>query len=160
MSKSTRKNFICRLAFAALVLVPFTGYANESNSKMGIKKSSFGKTASGEAVTLYTLINSQGNTVKMIDYGAIIVSIDVPDKTGKLANVNAGFDSMDGYLMSHPYFGATVGRFCNRIAKGKFSIDGKEYTLATNNGPNHLHGGKIGFDKLMWKQWSSTKRAV
>lgn len=151
MFKCTRKNFICRLAFAALVLVPFTGYANESNSKMGIAKSSFGKTASGETVTLYTLTNSQGNTVKMIDYGAIIVSIDVPDKTGKLANVNAGFNSMDGYMMSHPYFGATVGRFCNRIAKGKFSIDGKEYTLATNNGPNHLHGGKVGFDKLMWK---------
>ncbi|XZE21526.1 aldose epimerase family protein [Pirellulaceae bacterium SH449] len=151
MQKSTRKNFICRLAFAALVFVPLPGYANELDSKMGIEKSSFGKTSGGDAVTLYTLTNSQGNTVKMIDYGAIIVSIDVPDRDGKRANVNAGFDSMDGYLMSHPYFGATVGRFCNRIAKGKFSIDGKEYPLATNNGPNHLHGGKIGFDKLMWK---------
>jgi aldose 1-epimerase len=118
---------------------------------MGIEKSSFGKTLGGDAVTLYTLTNTQGNSIKMIDYGAIIVSIDVPDRDGNRANVNAGFESMDGYLMSHPYFGATVGRFCNRIAKGKFSIDGKEYLLATNNGPNHLHGGKIGFDKLMWK---------
>jgi aldose 1-epimerase len=151
MKKSTRKNFICRLAFAALVFVPLPTNANELNSKMGIEKSSFGKTLGGDAVTLYTLTNTQGNSIKMIDYGAIIVSIDVPDRDGNRANVNAGFESMDGYLMSHPYFGATVGRFCNRIAKGKFSIDGKEYLLATNNGPNHLHGGKIGFDKLMWK---------
>jgi aldose 1-epimerase len=151
MKKMTRKNFLTTLACTVLTLLPLSSYANESKNAMNIAKSSFGKNAKGEAVTLYTLTNSQGNTVKMIDYGAIVVSIDVPDKTGTRANVNAGFSNMDGYLMSHPYFGATVGRYCNRIAKGKFTIDGKEYSLATNNGPNHLHGGKVGFDKLMWK---------
>jgi len=118
---------------------------------MGIETTSFGKTGKGEPVTMYTLTNSQGNTVKMIDYGAIIVSIDVPDRAGKKANVNAGFSNIDGYLQRHPYFGATVGRFCNRIAKGSFTIDGKAYSLFVNNGPNHLHGGKVGFDQLVWK---------
>ncbi len=86
----------------------------------------------------------------MTNYGAIVVSIDVPDRDGKLANVNVGFDKLDGYLERHPYFGATVGRFCNRIAKGRFTLEGKEYTLAVNNGPNHLHGGEVGFDKQVW----------
>ncbi|MFN7732048.1 MAG: aldose epimerase family protein [Pirellula sp.] len=117
---------------------------------MSIDKKPFGNTADGKPVTLYTLTNAAGNTVKMIDYGAIIVSIDVPDRSGKKVNVTAGFDSIDGYLQRHPYFGSTVGRFCNRIAKGKFTLDGKTYTLAVNNGPNHLHGGEVGFDKKMW----------
>ena len=118
---------------------------------MAIDKKPFGKTPDGKSVTLYTLTNDAGNTVELIDYGAIVVSINVPDKAGKKTNVTAGFSSLDGYLQRHPYFGATVGRFCNRIAKGKFSLDGKTYTLATNNGPNHLHGGEIGFDKKMWQ---------
>ncbi|MFN7627126.1 MAG: aldose epimerase family protein [Pirellula sp.] len=122
-----------------------------SNNTMTIEKKPFGKTTDGKEVTLYTLTNASGNTVQMIDYGAIVVSINVPDKTGKRVNVTAGFDSIDGYLQRHPYFGSTVGRFCNRIAKGKFSLDGKTYSLAINNGPNHLHGGEVGFDKKMWQ---------
>jgi aldose 1-epimerase len=118
---------------------------------MKIEKSAYGKTEDGKAVDLYTLTNENGNQIQMINYGAIIVSISVPDRNNNRTNVTLGFDKLEGYLARHPYFGATVGRFCNRIAKGKFSIDGKEYTLATNNGPNHLHGGVVGFDKLMWQ---------
>lgn len=116
---------------------------------LSIEKKPFGM-ADGVPVTLYTLTNSDGNSVQMIDYGAIVVSIQVPDRQGKRVNVTAGFDSVDGYLQRHPYFGATVGRFCNRIAKGKFTVDGKTYSLAINNGTNHLHGGEVGFDKKMW----------
>jgi len=140
-----------------LVLTSILGQSAYSNdSKMKIDTSLFGKTSDGQNVTLFTMTNSKGNTVEMIDYGAIVVSINVPDRDGKKTNVTAGFRSMDGYLKSHPYFGATVGRFCNRIAKGQFSIEGKNYSLATNNGPNHLHGGIVGFDKLMWKTEQKT----
>jgi aldose 1-epimerase len=121
------------------------------STPMTIEKKPFGKTTDGKQVTLYTLSNNQGNTVELIDYGAIVVSINVPDRSGKKTNVTAGFSSIDGYLERHPYFGATVGRFCNRIAMGKFSLEGKSYSLAVNNGPNHLHGGEVGFDKRMWQ---------
>ncbi len=141
----------CQLAIVALVVSSLSSLAIESKNNMGIESKPFGKTANGDSVTLYTLTNSQGNKVRMIDYGAIIVSIDVPDREGKIANVNAGFDSLEGYLQRHPYFGSTVGRFCNRIAKGTFTIDGTSYSLFINNGPNHLHGGKVGFDQQIWK---------
>jgi aldose 1-epimerase len=124
---------------------------NALATPMAIEKKPFGNTTDGKAVTLFQLTNDAGNVVELIDYGAIVVSIQVPDKNGKKTNVTAGFSSIDGYLQRHPYFGATVGRFCNRIAKGKFTLEGKTYSLATNNGPNHLHGGEIGFDKRMWQ---------
>lgn len=110
-----------------------------------------GKKGPGARVTRYTLTNRNGLVVKAMDYGAIITDIRVPDKDGKMADVALGFDTLDGYAKGHPFFGANAGRSANRIAKGKFTLDGKEYTLATNNGPNHLHGGKDGFDKKMWK---------
>ena len=122
-----------------------------TDKKMNIETSSFGTTSDGDEVTLYTCTNQNGLVLKMIDYGAIVVAVETPDREGKMANITQGFDSLAGYLQRHPYFGATVGRFCNRIAKGKFTLDGEEYTLATNNGPNHLHGGEQGFDKRMWK---------
>jgi aldose 1-epimerase len=87
----------------------------------------------------------------MIDYGATIIAVEVPDRQGKLANVTLGFPRLDGYLQRHPYFGSTVGRYCNRIAQGRFSLNGQTYTLAKNNGPNHLHGGEKGFDARMWQ---------
>jgi aldose 1-epimerase len=102
-------------------------------------------------VTQYTLVGRSGAVVKCITYGAIVTSIRVPDKDGKYADVAFGFDKLEDYLKGHPYFGSNAGRSANRIAKGKFSIDGKDYTLATNNGPNHLHGGKEGFDKKNWR---------
>ncbi|MEQ1827083.1 MAG: hypothetical protein ABL921_14105, partial [Pirellula sp.] len=113
--------------FAILLVLIFTSFSQSDESKMRIETAPFGKTSDGQNVTKFALVNANGNTVEMIDYGAIVTSILVPDRNGKRTNVTAGFSSMTGYLSKHPYFGATVGRFCNRIAKGKFSIDGKSY---------------------------------
>ena len=117
---------------------------------MDIKESVFGKRPSGETATLFTCVNKHGLVLKLTDYGAIVVAVEAPDRNGKLANICLRFDSLEGYLQRHPYFGATVGRFGNRIANGKFSLDGATYRLATNNEPNHLHGGITGFDRVMW----------
>lgn len=116
-----------------------------------LEKSSFGKTKEGTEIDLYTFGNPGQLVVKIATYGATVVSVETPDKAGKLANIQLSFPTIEGYLERHPYFGATVGRYGNRIAKGKFSLEGKEYTLATNNGPNSLHGGLKGFDAVVWK---------
>lgn len=130
-------------------------------AKMSITKSPFGKTEDGQAIDLYTCRNPDGLVVKLTNYGAIVVSVETPDRDGKLANITLGFPTLDGYLKRHPYFGATVGRFCNRIAGGKFKIGDQEYTLAKNNGENHLHGGVKGFDKAVWQaQTIDTPEAV
>ena len=118
---------------------------------MSIKKEPFGKTPEGEEVDLYTLTNAHGLRVKIMTYGATIIAVETPDRNGKLANITLSLDSLADYLKGHPFFGSTVGRYANRIAKGKFTLDGNEYKLATNNGPNHLHGGNKGFDKVVWK---------
>jgi aldose 1-epimerase len=115
-----------------------------------VSKLAFGKTPDGKTVDLYVLKNGR-LTVKVMTYGAIITSIETPDRDGEFDDVVLGFDDLNGYLGAHPYFGATVGRVANRIANGKFTLDGKEYKLATNNGPNALHGGLKGFDKVVWK---------
>jgi aldose 1-epimerase len=113
----------------------------------------FGKTADGTPVELYTLKNANGMTAKIITYGATLTELHVPDKKGQTADVVLGLDDMAGYQSdANQFFGATTGRVCNRIAKGKFTLDGKEYTLAVNNGKNHLHGGvKRSLDKVVWK---------
>ena len=105
-----------------------------------------------DSIKLYTLKNSNGVTVKVTNYGAIIQSIVVPDRNGKMADVALGYNRVEDYMnaVDKPYFGAIVGRYGNRIANGKFTLDGEEYSLATNNSPNHLHGGVIGFDKVVW----------
>jgi len=118
--------------------------------KMSIKKQAFGKTADGENVDLYTLTNTNGLKAKIMTYGGIVTSLETPDRNGNFADIVLGCDSLDEYIKGSPYFGALIGRFGNRIAKGKFTLDGVEYTLATNNGPNHLHGGIKGFDKVVW----------
>ncbi len=126
--------------------------ANEANKEepaMSIKKEPFGKVDNKE-VYLFTLKNKNGMTVKITNYGGIVTSISVPDKNGNFDDVVLGYDNLEGYLKETPYFGAIVGRYANRIAKGKFTIDGKEYNLAINNGPNSLHGGIKGFDKVVW----------
>lgn len=115
-----------------------------------VSRASFGTTADGKAVDMYTMTNAKGIEVRAITYGAIITSLRTPDRSGQAADIVLGFDRLDGYLKDHPYFGAIVGRYGNRIAKGQFSLDGRTYTLATNNGPNHLHGGVKGFDKAVW----------
>jgi aldose 1-epimerase len=102
-------------------------------------------------VEIYTLTNRHGMTAKVMTYGATLTELVVPDKAGKPADVVLGFDKLEPYLAGTPYFGATVGRVGNRIAKGTFTLNGKTHHLATNNGPNHLHGGNVGFDKVVWK---------
>jgi aldose 1-epimerase len=102
-------------------------------------------------VSLYTLTNAAGMTACVTNYGAILQSVSLPDREGRLIDVALGFDTFDGYLGVHPYFGAIVGRCANRIAGGRFVLDGKAYTLEKNNGPNHLHGGLRGFDKHLWE---------
>jgi aldose 1-epimerase len=120
-------------------------------TKAAAKRSAFGRTADGAAVDLVTLTNASGTEVRTMSYGATIVSLRVPDRTGQLGDVVLGFDTFDEYVTKKPpYFGVIVGRYGNRIAKGRFTLDGKTYQLATNNGPNHLHGGVKGFDKLVW----------
>ena len=110
----------------------------------------FGMTHRGEAVSLYTLKNAHGMEAKVLDYGGIILSLRVPDRNGRLDDVVLGFDSLGDYERGSPYFGAIIGRYGNRIARGRFTLDGRTSTLATNNGPNHLHGGVRGFDKVVW----------
>ena len=110
----------------------------------------FGTLPSGEAVDVITLTNARGSTVRVATYGGIILSLEVPDAAGRHADVVLGHDDLQGYLDNPPYFGAIVGRYGNRIANGRFTLDGTTYTLATNNGPNHLHGGTRGFDKAVW----------
>ncbi len=118
---------------------------------MSITKEGFGETNDGQRVDAFTFENANGMTVKIINYGATIVSVEVPDRDGVMTDVVLGFDDMEGFQsLENPYFGACCGRYANRIAKGRFSIDGVEYSLATNNGPNALHGGLIGFDKKVW----------
>jgi len=111
---------------------------------------SFGKLPSGEEVRLFTLTNKNGMEARIMNYGGAIVSLKTPDRNGQLADVVLGFDSLDGYLKGSPYFGALVGRYGNRIAGGKFVLNGETYTLPVNNGPNSLHGGLKGFDKVLW----------
>lgn len=118
---------------------------------MSVQTETFGKMPDGKQVDLHTLINPNGLRAKITNYGAILVSMEVPDRDGKMADVVLGFDTLDGYLGEHPYLGAIVGRYANRIGKGKFVLNGVEYKLAVNNGPNHLHGGIKGFDKVLWK---------
>lgn len=122
----------------------------KAGAKMGIEKQPFGKTEDGTAVDLYTLTNINGVEAKITNYGGTVVSLKVPDRNGKLGDIVLGYDNLEGYLKNNPYFGSIIGRYGNRIAKGKFTLNGVEYTLAQNNGENHLHGGIKGFDKVVW----------
>jgi aldose 1-epimerase len=119
-------------------------------AKTPFRKDAFGKLADGRAVDIYTLTNRNGVEVRITNYGAAVVSLKVPDRTGKFEDVVLGYDGLDGYLANAPYIGVVVGRYANRIAKGRFSLNGREYKLAVNNGENHLHGGIVGFDKVLW----------
>ena len=118
---------------------------------MNVQKTVFGKTPDDQDVELYTLTNASSLRVRIMTYGAIVVSIEVPDRNGHHADIALGFDTLGQYLKEHPYFGAIVGRYGNRIAKGHFTLSGVEYTLVKNDGENHLHGGTKGFDKVLWE---------
>lgn len=119
-------------------------------SKSQISKSPFGKTPDGSPVDIYTLQNGHGFEARIMTYGGAVVSLKTPDKSGNPADVVLGFDNLEGYLQDDTYQGALIGRYCNRIAHGQFELNGKKYSLATNNGHNHLHGGRKGFDKVVW----------
>ena len=121
-------------------------FLNGSNNPNGVKVSDF------DSIRIYELKNKVGTEVKITNYGATVASIIVADRNGDFVDIALGYDCVEGYMnaVDKPYFGSVVGRYGNRIAKGRFSLDGKTYTLAANNGPNHLHGGIIGFDKVAW----------
>ena len=121
-----------------------------SNTQSSITHEPFGTTQDGKPVEIYTLQNDNGMVVRIMTYGGIIQAVKVPDKNGQMGDVALGYDTLDGYLTNSPYFGALIGRYGNRIAKGHFTLDGQEYSIFTNNPPNTLHGGRIGFDKRVW----------
>lgn len=122
----------------------------ENEKQLSIEIKEWGKLPNGQTVQLFTLSNANGVSLSITNYGGIVTSIFAPDREGKLSDVTLGFDNLEGYLKETPYFGAIVGRYGNRIANGTFTLDGNTYTLAKNNGKNHLHGGEKGFDKVVW----------
>src|SRR4051812_2987171 len=124
--------------------------AEQVKGKSQVHKESFGKTEDGKPVDLYSLTNANGLEVRAMNFGSEIVSIKVPDKAGHLDDVVLGYDNLEGYLKNPAYFGAVVGRYANRIAKGMFTLNGQTFNLAKNNGPNTLHGGLKGFNKQLW----------
>jgi aldose 1-epimerase len=126
------------------------GLAAPAQDTPGVKRMPFGKTKDGQAVDLYTLANGKGMEATIANYGGTVMSLKTPDRKGKFTDVVLGFDNFDGYLGNEPYFGALIGRYGNRIAKGRFTLDGHEYHLAQNDNANSLHGGLKGFDKRVW----------
>lgn len=116
-----------------------------------VKMQEFGKDRNGQPVHVFTVKNAEGMEVRAMDYGGILISVRVPDRKGGFGDVVLGFDGLDGYLENKPYFGAIIGRYANRIANAKFTLNGREYWLPANDGRNTLHGGVVGFDKVLWK---------
>ena len=131
------------LALALLASVP-------ALAERGVTAAPFGQTPDGEQAQIFTLVNKSGSRARISNFGGVVVSLEVPDKDGKLGDVVLGFGSLEGYLGEHPYFGSLVGRYGNRIAKGRFTLDGRGYSLAVNNGPNALHGGLQSFNRRIW----------
>jgi aldose 1-epimerase len=144
---------IACLAFLVMLLLPgrLPAEPGDSGKIERVKKDPFGKLPDGTEIQQFTLRSTKGAVAKVITYGATLTELWVPDKSGKNADVVLGFDDLAGYLTDHPYFGATVGRYANRIAKGQFALDGRQYSLFINNGANSLHGGKVGFNRKVWK---------
>ena len=139
------------LVLAGLGAICLAGCASLTDQPERITKTAFGSAPDGTAVDLYTLRNDKGAEARICNYGGIVTSLKVRDRDGKLGDVVLGYDNLAGYLKASPNFGCLVGRYGNRIAQGRFTLNGKEYTLARNNGPNHLHGGVKGFDKVVWE---------
>jgi aldose 1-epimerase len=125
-------------------------HSSSSALPTGMRREPFGTTPEGAAVDRYTLTSASGVTITVLSYGGVIQSVLAPDRAGALADVSLGYDTLDGYLRDKSYLGALIGRYANRIRAGRFSLDGREYTLATNAGGNHLHGGIRGFNKAVW----------
>src|SRR5258705_6104012 len=144
---------VALLAFLAMILLPgrLSAEAGDTGKIERVRKTSFGKLPDGTEIQQFTLRSTKGAVAKVTTYGATLTELWMPDKSGKNADVVLGFDNLAGYLTEHPYFGAIVGRYGNRIAKGQFSLGGRQYSLFINNGPNSLHGGKVGFNRKVWK---------
>lgn len=142
------KNRRILIIFAVAILASSCGKKSQQPS---ITAEEFGALPNGQKAQIYTLVNQQGLVAKITDYGAKLVSLEAPDRNGKPADVILGYETLDQYLKGDQYFGATVGRYANRIAKGKFTLEGKEYQLALNNGVNHLHGGPKGYQSVIWR---------
>jgi len=146
-----------RVALAWLVPGLFPGLSpgatpmSDSSSHSSITHAAFGQTNAGTPVDLYTLRNHQGMEARIATYGGIVTTLTAPDRKGRYADVVLGYDSLPEYIKGTSYFGALIGRYGNRIAHGQFTLDGKRYSLATNNGPNSLHGGRVGFDRVVWQ---------
>ena len=138
------------LTVAGLAAVCLAGCATASKTTSSITKADFGKAPDGTQVEIYTLRNAKGAEAKIMTYGGIVQSLTMPDKNGKLGDIVLGYDNLQGYVDKTPYFGALIGRYGNRIGNGKFTLDGKTYTLAGNNNGHSLHGGIKGFDKVVW----------
>ncbi|HEX8335324.1 MAG TPA: aldose epimerase family protein [Pyrinomonadaceae bacterium] len=139
---------------AALLLlcsIVSAGLAPAAEGRDAPRRASFGSTKGGEAVEIYTLRNGRGAEARVMTYGATLVSLKVPDRAGRFEDVTLGFDSLAAYEQDTHYMGQVIGRYANRIARGRFTLNGVEYKLAVNNGENHLHGGLRGFDKVVWK---------
>ena len=150
-----KMNQILTLATAGLGAACLVGCASMSKSNSSISKAAFGNMPDGTPVEIYTLRNSKGAEARIMTYGGIVQKLTMPDKSGQFADIVLGFDTLDGYtrdsyVKACPYFGALIGRYGNRIGGAKFTLEGQTYQLATNNGPNSLHGGIKGFDKVVW----------
>ena len=147
------RQWVSRLGVTALLVTSLAACSDSLSigaSKSVIVRSPFGVLPSGDSVHVFTFRNANGIQMKVMDYGGIVVSIKTPDRNGEMDDIVLGFDSLAGYVQSSPYFGALVGRYANRIRKGKFTLDSATYSLAVNNGANALHGGIKGFDKVVW----------
>jgi len=172
MDKTSRRSFLktavltgagifaAEQSFAQSIFqrTPLGGQRRNPGTPASVTSTKFGVTAEGKTVDMYKLDNGNGVTVEVLSLGGIIHSFNVPDRNGKATNVSANLETVADYEKARPFFGALVGRYGNRIANGKFTLDGKEYTLPKNNGPNSLHGGNKGFDTVVWKV-QSFKRA-
>jgi aldose 1-epimerase len=155
--------YICPLLFIACQPNPNQTDASSKNAQpveATIVKAPFGTAPGGSSVDIYTLTNASGMEARITNYGGILVSLKVPDRNGKLEDVTLGYDSLSQYIADNPYFGALIGRYGNRIGKARITLDGMEYKLAANNGPNHLHGGLKGFDKVVWLAEPLTVKSV
>jgi aldose 1-epimerase len=144
-----KNNSITHLVAATAVLSSI-GMQAAKAAPISIVKTPYGSISGGGKADLYTLTNSKGSSIQITNYGGVITSLRVPDKRGRLGDVVLGYDNLDGYRKGDAYIGAIAGRYANRIAKGQFTLDGKTYKLATNNGVNHLHGGNVGFNQKLW----------
>ena len=143
--------------FVAVILVLASSYTVAAEEKMSVNKSSFGKLPDGREVEQFSLENGRGLTAKIITYGAILRSLTVPDRSGRPGEVTLGFDSLDPYVAGHPFFGATCGRVANRIAKGRFTLDGKSYSTPVNNGPNPCTAGLRGSTRCCGRSSRSSR---